>query len=320
MSVYDFYAVLESQQLTVQPVRIEALWINITRRCNQVCLHCHVDASPERTEQMNLNTMDQCLKILGSLDSCKNLDITGGAPELHPHFEYLVVKARELGKHVIVRHNLTVTIDGDVHNNLEKTYLPSFFAANQVELLVSFPYYTRDVTDGIRGEGVFDKSIASLRRLNAYGYGQPNSGLKLNLVCNHDGPVSPQDRTLLESSFRQELKDNCGIVFTRLFAVTNMPINRYLHRLNQSNTLNEYMDRLVASFDPGAIPNLVCRYIVNVDYNGRLYDCDFNQMLGLSVQCAESMTVFNFNIDLLLKRQIRLGLHCFGCTSGGGSN
>ena len=128
MSVYDFYAVLESQQLTVQPVRIEALWINITRRCNQVCLHCHVDASPERTEQMNLNTMDQCLKILGSLDSCKNLDITGGAPELHPHFEYLVVKARELGKHVIVRHNLTVTIDGDVHNNLEKTYLPSFFA------------------------------------------------------------------------------------------------------------------------------------------------------------------------------------------------
>ncbi|MFC1846011.1 arsenosugar biosynthesis radical SAM (seleno)protein ArsS [Chloroflexota bacterium] len=320
MRSYDFRTVLENQQLVVQPVSIETMWVNITRRCNQSCFHCHVGASPERTEQMDDITMEQCLKTLGSLDSCKNLDITGGAPELHPNFEYLVERARELGKHVIVRHNLTVTIDGDINNHLDKTYLPSFFSANQVELLASLPHFTRDVTDCMRGEGVFDKSITSLRQLNEFGYGQQDTDLKLNMVCNIDGPVSHQGRTLLELAFKKELMDNYGIVFNRLFAVTNVPINRYLKKLNQSNKLNEYMDRLMDTFDPEAISDLVCRYLISIGYNGYLYDCDFNQMLDLSVLCPEPITVFNFDIDLLLNRQIRLGPHCFGCTSGGGSS
>jgi len=320
MKGFDFQAVLEDQRLVVQPVSIETIWVNITRRCNQSCFHCHVYASPERTEQMDDVTMDQCLKILGSLDSCKNLDITGGAPELHPNFEHLVLRARELGKHVIVRHNLTVTIDGDIKNHRDKTYLPSFFSKNQIELLASLPHYTRDFTDCIRGEGVFDKSITSLRQLNAFGYGQQDTNLKLNLVCNIDGPVSHQDRTLLEASFKKELLDNYGIVFDRLFAVTNVPINRYFETLNQSDTLNAYMEGLIGSFDPGTISDLVCRYLISIGYSGYLYDCDFNQMLDLPVQSRELMTVFNFDLDLLLKRQIRLGPHCFGCTSGGGSS
>jgi radical SAM/Cys-rich protein len=320
MSEYDFNATLKDYNLYLPPVNIETLWVNITHRCNQSCLHCHVNASPLNTEEMDLATINRCLEILESLDSCKNFDITGGAPELHPYFKYLVIKARGLGKHVIVRHNLTVTLDGDILRHEPKDYLPSFFSENQVEVLASLPYFTKDATDALRGEGVFDKSVKALRCLNDYGYGQPGTGLELNLVCNRDGPVSPQERMILESSFRQELRENYGIVFNRLFAVTNMPVNRYLLRLKQSKSFPEYMNRLLVSFDPASTTNLVCRYLVSVGYDGRLYDCDFNQMLGMQVQSTKTMTVFNFNLEALLKRRIRFGSHCFGCTAGGGSS
>jgi radical SAM/Cys-rich protein len=320
MNGNDFEAVLDSHRLTLKPVDIETLWINITRRCNQACSHCHVDSSPRRNEEMDLATIKQCLKIIGSLSSCRNLDITGGAPELNPHFEYLVTKAREMGKRVIVRHNLTITPDGDERRRTSKTHLPAFFAGNGVELLASLPHFERTVTDSTRGKGVFDKSIEALKQLNAIGYGQTDEGLILNLVSNVEGAISPEERLLLEASFKRELREEHGIVFNRLYAVTNMPVNRFLVRLKHSNGIIQYMDRLAAAFDPASIPNLACRYLVSVGYDGRLYDCDFNQMLDMPVHTSEAMTIFDFDRDVLLERRIRSGAHCFGCTAGGGSS
>ena len=319
MRSYDFNAVIDGNCLVARPSAVETLWVNITRRCNQTCAHCHVGAAPWRTEEMDRRTIDQCLKVLGSIDSCGNLDITGGAPELHSDFEYLVVAARKLGKHVIVRHNLTVDRDAKSDHGFE-TDLPSFFAENDVEILASLPYYERDITDSIRGEGVFDKSIEGLKRLNAHGYGRPNTGLDLNLVCNRDGAVSSQDVVSLEASFRQELWEEFGVVFNRLIAVTNMPINRYFLRLKESAAFSEYMDGLVSSFNRTSIDNLVCRSVISVGYDGRLYDCDFNQMLGMTAGAASATTVFNFDLQAWLQRQIRFGPHCFGCTAGGGSS
>jgi radical SAM/Cys-rich protein len=320
MSGYDFDTVLKNNRLTIKPVRVETLWLNITRRCNQSCLHCHVDASPLATEQMDPEVIENCLIVLKALDSIKNLDITGGAPELHPNFEYLVTEARQLGKHVIVRHNLTVTQDSNINGGKNCKHLPSFFADNFVELYASLPHYEEHITDSIRGKGVFDKSIKALKFLNAHGYGQPGSGLILTLVCNQDGSVSQKDRTLLESIFKQELLNKHGILFNRLFVVTNMPINRYLDQLNHSNTFTGYMDSLIASFDPASTNNLACRYLINVGYDGRLYDCDFNQMLNMPILTNDTMTVFNFDLPTLLERRIRFEPHCFGCTAGGGSS
>jgi len=315
----NFDAMLGERSPAYTPVTVETLWVSITRRCNQSCFHCHVDASPERTEQMDSHTIEACLRALRSLDCCANLDITGGAPELHPDFEYLVTQARAMGKHVVVRHNLTVTIDGDQHFGKTKAHLPSFFAHNCVELVASLPYYDRHNTDAVRGKGVFDKSIQSLQQLNACGYGQSRTGLKLDLMCNRDGAISPQDRLGLESSFRQELGNTYGITFNRLLAVTNMPINRHLRRLEQAGTLSEYTEALVSTFEPGAASNLVCRYLISVSYDGRLFDCDFNQMMDMPVELDEPMTIFNFDLGALLGRRIRFGAHCFGCTAGGGS-
>jgi len=200
-----------------------------------------------------------------------------------------------------------------------KAHLPSFFAANGVELVASLPYCDRNNTDAMRGEGVFDKSIESLQHLNACGYGQSGTGLKLDLMCNRDGAVLPQDRLGLESSFRQELGNKYGITFNRLLAVTNMPIKRHLRRLQQAGTLNEYADGLVSTFETGSTANLVCRYLISVSYDGRLFDCDFNQMLNMPIDVTEPMTIFNFDLPALLARRIRFGPHCFGCTAGGGS-
>lgn len=320
MRAHDFNAAMDENCLVVRPSCVDTLWINITRRCNQTCAHCHVDASPWRTEEMDRRTIDKCLKVLGSIDSCKTLDITGGAPELHPDFEYLVVSARRLGKRVVVRHNLTVTRDLSTDFSRGPTDLPSFFAANGVELLASLPHFEKAVTDGIRGEGVFDRSMDSLRQLNSLGYGRAGTGLDVSLVCNRDGAVASSDLAELEHSFREVLKNRYDVSFNRLIAVTNMPINRYLLRLEESNAFKDYMDGLVSSFDPSSIGDLVCRSVISVGYDGCLYDCDFNQMLGMTVDAADSTTIFSFDLRALLERRIRFGPHCFGCTAGGGSS
>jgi len=317
---YDFKAMLDKHNLALYPVSIDTLWANITHFCNQACSHCHVNASPDRTEYMNRDVIDRCLAILADHDCCKTLDITGGAPELHPDFDYLVVQARKLKKHVIVRHNLTVTVDGNPRTGEGKAYLPEFFAQNGVEVLASLPHYDEEITDRVRGAGVFKKSIEGIRRLNAQGYGNVDTGLVLNLVYNGNGPLLPSDRSYLEERFKDELLSKHGMTFNRLFTVTNMPINRFSSQLKQSGTYNNYMRSLFGAFSDEAAKGVVCRSLISVSYDGQIYDCDFNQMLGMPIICQEPMTVFNFNHEALISRDIRFASHCFGCTAGGGSS
>lgn len=316
---YDFQAVLAEHDLRLSPTSIETLWVNVTRLCNQACTHCHVDASPARTEQMSRSTVEHCLEILGQYEQCHNLDITGGAPELNPNFEYFVIEARKLKKHVIVRHNLTVIFDGDPQTGEKKGYLPEFFAEHQIEILASLPHYKQHLTDSVRGYGVFSKSIEGIRQLNAVGYGKEKTGLILNLVYNASGPVLPKERTELETRFKQELS-KYGLMFDKLYAVTNVPINRFRSQLQRSGTYDEYMDVLLAAFNPKAAEEVVCRSLISVGYDGRIYDCDFNQMLGMQITAPEPMTVLNFDFDTLIKRKILFASHCFGCTAGGGSS
>jgi radical SAM/Cys-rich protein len=316
---YDFYDVLAKHDLNLTPISIDTLWVNVTRLCNQACRHCHVAASPGRNEQMKREVVDRCLEILAEHGQMKNLDITGGAPELNPNYDYFVIQARKLGKHVVSRHNITVIFDGNPENGGSKDYLPAFFADHQVEILASLPYYEAEYTDSVRGEGVFRKSIEGIRLLNAAGYGKAESGLILNLVHNSNGPITSKQRAELEARYKTELS-KYGIVFNKLYAVTNMPVNRFRTQLQKSGTFDEYMNSLMQSFDPEAAKGVACRSLVSVGYDGRLYDCDFNQMLDMQIIDSRPLTIFDFDSDALINRQIRFGSHCFGCTAGGGGS
>jgi radical SAM/Cys-rich protein len=316
---YNFYEVLAKHDLKLSPISVETLWVNVTRLCNQSCRHCHVDASPLRAEQMERETVDRCLEILGQYEQIKNIDITGGAPELNPNFDYFVIEARKLNKRVVSRHNLTVIFDGNPENGEHKEYLPVFFAKHQVEILASLPHYESNYTDSMRGAGVFNKSIKGIRLLNAEGYGKEETGLILNLVYNSTGPVSPKQRVELEARFKEELS-NYGLTFNKLYAVTNMPINRFRAQLRQSGTYEEYMNSLLKNFNPEAARGVACRSLVSVGYDGRIYDCDFNQMLGMQITNSRPLTVFDFDLDALIERKIRFAPHCFGCAAGGGGS
>jgi len=316
---YDFNEALARCNLDLTPRSIETLWVNVTRQCNQACCHCHVDASPARTEQMSREVIDRCLELLEKYDQIENLDITGGAPELNLNYDYFVSQARKLKKHVVSRHNLTVIFDGNPKNGEEKKYLPEFFVINQVEILASLPHYESRYTDSVRGTGVFDKSIEGIRLLNAVGYAKKESGLILNLVYNAEGPVSPARNKELEMEFRNALS-GYGLAFNKLFVVTNMPINRYLVQLEQSGTYSDYMNSLVENFDTEAAKRVACRSLISVGYDGRIYDCDFNQMLGMQIEASKPLTVFDFDYDVLVNRRISFGSHCFGCTAGGGAS
>jgi radical SAM/Cys-rich protein len=316
----SFQAALEERGLSLSPVSIDTLWVNITSQCNQSCAHCHIGASPKRTERMDRATMDRCLEILAANESCGTLDITGGAPELHPDFKYFVERAGKLGKKVIVRHNLTITQDGNPRTCEDMSWLPRYFAEHRIELIASLPSFEQEATDRVRGRGVFVKSLRSLRMLNGRGYGREETGLVLNLMYNHDGPLSPDDRNALEDEFRRELLSRYDIRFNRLLTVTNVPIKRFRLQLEEAGRYDEYMDRLIQCFSESATGDLACRSLVSVGFDGRLYDCDFNLALEMQIGEAEPMTVFNFDIDRLLHRTIRFGAHCFGCTAGGGSS
>jgi radical SAM/Cys-rich protein len=316
---YDFYEALAKHDLKLAPISIETLWVNVTRMCNQACLHCHVDASPGRAEQMERKTVDCCLEILEQHEQIRNLDITGGAPELNPSYDYFVVQARRLNKHVVSRHNLTVIFDGNPVNGEHKEYLPAFFANHQVEILASLPHYEACYTDSVRGSGVFQKSIEGIHLLNDVGYGKAETGLILNLVYNSNGPISQKQRMDLEKRFKEELS-RYGLTFNKLYTVTNMPVNRFRVQLQRSRTYDEYMNRLVKGFDPEAARDVACRSLVSVGYDGRIYDCDFNQMLDFEITNSGPMTVFDFDFDVLMRREIRFGSHCFGCTAGGGGS
>jgi radical SAM/Cys-rich protein len=314
-----FESVTKDHGLALEPLSIEALWVNITRRCNQACRHCHLEASPERTEQMNLTVMERCLEVLSRYDSITSVDITGGAPELHPHFDYFVAEANRAGKRVKVRTNLTVALDGDPSTGEGKGYLPRFFAEHGVEVIASLPHYDEAITDEVRGRGVFRKSLEVIRRLNEEGYASEGTGLVLNLVHNVSGPLLLTERDKLEAEFKAALSKH-GLRFNRLYTVTNMPIGRFGSALERSGGYRDYVTKLIKAFSPGAAQELVCRTLVSVDYEGRLYDCDFNQVLGWQIKDTEPVSIFNFDLERLLSRHIRFGAHCFGCTAGGGSS
>ncbi|HEX8070014.1 MAG TPA: arsenosugar biosynthesis radical SAM (seleno)protein ArsS [Pyrinomonadaceae bacterium] len=308
-----FDATLAAHGLTLRAAAVETLQVNVGKRCNQACKHCHVDAGPARTEMMTRATAEQCVAAIKRF-SIPTLDITGGAPELNPSFRYLVTAARALGTHVMVRHNLTVMFEPG------QTDLPDFFRARQVEVVSSLPYFLAEQTDAQRGRGVFEKSVAAMRRLNAAGYGQPDSGLLLNLVYNPVGAYLPPPQAAIEADFRRELRARHGLTFNHLYTITNMPIRRFLDYLRRSGNETRYMRKLVEAFNPATVPALMCRTLVSVDWTGRLYDCDFNQMLDLAVDDSLPQTIADFDPDKLAQRPIATGPHCYGCTAGTGSS
>jgi radical SAM/Cys-rich protein len=297
------------------------LQINVGKRCNQACHHCHVDAGPDRTEVMTEVVVDAVLDVLAA-SSIQTLDITGGAPELHPRFRDIVRRARAMDRHVIDRCNLTVTTLPNYQD------LPEFFAEHHIEVIASLPAYAASQTDRQRGDGVFEQSVRALQRLNAVGYGREGSGLVLNLVTNPVGAFLPPSQTSLEREWKRELAHRHGITFDRLFTITNMPISRYLEWLEHSGNLERYLTKLVNAFNPAAVDGLMCRFTVSVGWDGRLYDCDFNQMLELGVAAAAPQTIFDlreasFSTDgwrIFGERAVVTGPHCYGCTAGAGSS
>ena len=292
---------------------IEVLQINVGKLCNQTCRHCHVDAGPDRREIMSRDTMALCLRALDAT-SIPTVDITGGAPELNPDFRWLVRECAARGRHVIDRCNLTILLTPS-HADL-----PQFFAEHRVELICSLPHYRAPSTDAQRGEGVFEKSLEALRRLNAVGYGNGTSGLRLVLVTNPVGAFLAGGQASLEAEWKREMLRQYGIRFDALYCLTNMPISRYLAWLIESGNVEAYMERLVISFNPVAARGVMCRTMVSVGWDGRLFDCDFNQMLELEVGERGTAHIRDFNAAALAGREIVVGPHCFGCTAGAGSS
>lgn len=292
---------------------IEILQVNVGKLCNQTCKHCHVDAGPDRTEVMTRETADLCVTALERA-GIPTLDITGGAPELNPQFRWLVTEATRLGRHVMDRCNLSVLLLPSQKD------LGEFLAHHKVEVVASLPYYMAANTDAQRGEGVFDKSIDAMRLLNNLGYGQEGSGLELNLVYNPVGAFLPPPQSSIESDFKRELLDRHGVVFNSLYAITNMPISRFLEFLLRTNNYDRYMQKLVEAYNPSAAASVMCRNTLSVGWDGTLYDCDFNQMLDLPVSYGAPLHIRDFAHDHLNKRRIVTGQHCYGCTAGAGSS
>ena len=298
---------------SLQSGHLTSLQINVGKLCNQTCRHCHVDAGPDRRELMTKDNFLHCLRLLAE-SNIQTVDITGGAPEMNPLFEWFVKEVRQLGRHVIDRCNLTILTAAGF------TQLPQFLADHQVEVIASLPCYLEENCDAQRGDGVFQKSISALRVLNDLGYGQDNSGLKLSLVYNPVGPSLPPNQQKLEQSYRDQLRQRFGIEFNHLYTITNMPISRFLDDLLLSKRYDEYMTLLVNSFNRDSVSNLMCRSTISIDWQGNLYDCDFNQMLELPLQESLPRHIRDVQISDLENRSITVGRHCYGCTAGAGSS
>jgi radical SAM/Cys-rich protein len=291
---------------------ITVLQVNVGRVCNQTCAHCHVDAGPDRRESMGRETAEACLRVLAETE-IPTLDITGGAPEMNPHFRWLVTEARRLGRHVIDRSNLTILEAPGFRD------LPEFLAEQRVEIVASLPCYTAENVAAQRGQGVFEQSVTALRRLNSLGYGEVNSGLMLTLVYNPLGPYLPPPQAKLEADYKREMEARYGVVFNRLFTFNNLPIGRFLHSLIQAGLYEAYMRKLIDAFNPSAAEGVMCRNTLSVEWDGRLHDCDFNQMLGLGLEAGVPSNIGDFDYEQLARRRILTGQHCYGCTAGAGS-
>ncbi len=304
----------ESNLYPLKPTQIEIFQVNIGKMCNQTCRHCHVDAGPDRKEIMSVETMQQCIDVLKNNPQLKTVDITGGAPEMNPNFSWFIEELSKLNRHIIVRCNLTIVLANKKYYNL-----PQFYKRHKIEVVSSLPFYTQDRTDRQRGIGVFADSIKALQMLNEAGYGKEKTNLQLNLVYNPAGAFLPPSQQSLQKEYKQALKERFGIEFNNLYVITNMPISRYLDYLLTSGNYESYMAKLVNAFNPVAAENVMCRNTISVGWDGFLYDCDFNQMLELHVQC-KNKHISEFDMDMLNSREIIIGQHCYGCTAGSGSS
>jgi radical SAM/Cys-rich protein len=313
VSVPEFDEHLSANGLSLlETESIEVLQVNVGKLCNQTCAHCHVDAGPDRTESMSRETAGMVIELLRR-HPIPTLDITGGAPELNPNFRFLVEEATSLGRHVVDRCNLTVLLLRSQADLLD------FLVEHRVEVVASLPSFRKAGTDAQRGQGIFQKSLEALRRLNEAGYGR-RDGLLLNLVHNPVGAFLPGNQVSLERDYKRELESRHGIVFDNLFTITNMPVSRFLEFLERSGNLERYMDLLVQSFNPSAAKAVMCRSYISVGWDGRLYDCDFNQMLEMPVDHGAPDTLQALLESGDLRRRVRTARHCFGCTAGAGSS
>lgn len=299
--------------LPLKPVQTEIFQVNLGKMCNQVCKHCHVDAGPDRKEIMTRAVMEECLVAIAGSTS-HTVDLTGGAPEMNPDFRWFVEQIAKLGKKIIVRCNLTIILANPKYHDL-----PAFFKKHKVNVVSSLPYFNARRTDGQRGEGVFEKSIQALRMLNEVGYGSEEH-LQLDLVYNPAGAFLPGDQAELEAEFKLRLREKYQIEFNNLFAITNIPVSRFLEYLVDTDHMESYMAELVNSFNPSAAMGVMCRNTISVGWDGYLYDCDFNQMLAMKVDDQAPQHISDYNEELLSKREIKINQHCFGCTAGAGSS
>lgn len=304
--------ILDERGEGLQAREISTVQVNVGYRCNQACKHCHIAAHPDRQEIMGKETMDVILSVMKK-HALGHLDITGGAPELNPHFRYFVETAAREGIRVTVRTNLTVFFETGMAG------LPKFYRDNDVEIIASLPCYTQANVDSLRGDKVFEKSIAAIGALNALGYGN-NSGLILDLVYNPGHAFLPADQKTLETAYKKELQTQFGITFNRLFVFANMPIGRFRKNLCTDDELSQYMDTAQRAFNPCTIDGLMCRSLLNIGWDGVLYDCDFNQALGVPVRKENPQHITDFHLATLQNRLIATGEHCYICTAGAGSS
>ena len=314
MQKFSFSATLQNNKIVLERDQIRILQINVGKVCNQACLHCHVEAGPKRTESMNQKTASRIVELMKNSLEVQILDITGGAPEINPYFRTLVSEAKKVGKHVMDRCNLTILLEPGFAG------LAEFLADHEVEIIASLPCYLEENVDQQRGKGVFHRSISALQKLNELGYGKKETPLKINLVYNPVGQHLPPNQESLENDYKQELKRRFDIEFNHLFTLTNMPIKRYFHQLVRQNKLEEYMELLVNAFNPSIVDGLMCRNQLSISWEGNVYDCDFNQMLELSVHGSQK-TIWDFDtLQEFSEKKIAVASHCFGCTAGSGSS
>jgi radical SAM/Cys-rich protein len=313
MSMMKFIDKVQSVRpgpLTAREMKI--LQVNLGYRCNMSCKHCHIGGGPDRTEVMDAKTADQVLRVF--LDNpFETLDLTGGAPEMNPNFCMLVTEARRAGRTVIARTNLTIFFEQGMND------LPDFYRDNGVDLVASLPYYLEDGVDRVRGSGAYGKSIDALKRLNSLGYGE-SGGLFLGLVYNPQGMFLAPPQAMLEGEYKKVLKDRFGVSFSRLYTFTNMPIGRFRDHLARTGSLDKYLDRLVCSFNHLTLDNIMCRSLLNMSWDGKLYDCDFNQVLGITTAPGTPHHISEFDYASLSRRAISVDDHCYGCTAGQGSS
>ncbi len=309
-----FYTKLKvSQQFPLKAQKIDILQINVGRVCNLRCKHCHVEAGPERHESMSKDIFEKCLHILKN-SAIGTVDITGGAPEMNRHLEWFIKEVAQLQRRLIVRTNFVILMEQEYEHFID------IYTNNGVEVVGSLPCFTSAQTNQQRGNGVFEKCIAAIRKLNERGYAQEGSGLILDLVHNPVGMLLPECQKELENKYKKQLQENHGVQFSTLFALTNMPVGRYLEFLLKSGHFNDYMELLANSYNPCTVKNVMCRSTISVGWDGKLFDCDFNQMLGIQVNHGAPNHIDVFDLNLLDSREIKIANHCYGCTAGTGSS